>query len=180
VTGAGEEPKPVTRRNFIVWYLAGLLSAIAVVIPAGLLVYAWPKATGGKVREQNVTVTLDRPLDQLQENQALQFNSPPNTGFKMVNGGGDNYPGKVTFGAYAIRVANEIIILSVTCSHLGCSVQFDNSAHTFNCPCHGSIFNIDGQVLHGPALAPLSNLGWKLGSSLKEIVIEGYSLQGVG
>jgi Rieske Fe-S protein len=176
--GPGGTARPITRRNFIVWYLAGLLTALAVAVLAPLLVYIWP--TGSKVKKATVTVNLSQSLEQLQESQALQFNAPANFGFMMIDGGGDNYPGKVTFGAFAVRTGSQVNILSVTCSHLGCSVNYDTTAHIFGCPCHGSQFNIDGQVVHGPALAGLSHLGWKQGSSPNQIIVQGYSLQGVG
>ena len=37
------------------------------------------------------------------------------------------------------------------CPHLGCRVPFCQSAAQFQCPCHGSIYNIIGEYLHGPA-----------------------------
>jgi Rieske Fe-S protein len=161
-----------------VWYLAGLLTAFAVAILAPLVVYIWP--SGSKVKKTDVTVNLSQSLDQLQENQALQFNAPANFGFMMVDGGGSNYPGKVSFGAYAVRASNQITVLAVTCSHLGCSVSFDTTAHIFGCPCHGSEFTLDGGVARGPATAPLSHLGWKQGANPNQIIVQGYSLQGVG
>ena len=46
-------------------------------------------------------------------------------------------------------------ILEQTCTHLGCPIGWTPSSNTFNCPCHGSIFNTRGQVIGGPAPAPL-------------------------
>lgn len=44
---------------------------------------------------------------------------------------------------------------SAACSHMGCIVQFNNFEQCWDCPCHGSQFSIDGEVLAGPASAPL-------------------------
>ena len=176
-TGSGTGGPKVTRRNFIVWYLAGLLTAFAVAVIAPLLVYIWP--TDAKVKAATITVKLQTPLNKLTNQNVTQFNAPSQMGFKMVDGGGDNYPGKVTFGGYAIRLGSTILVLSVTCSHLGCSVDFETAGHYFHCPCHGSEFYINGALKHGPAQAPLSHLGWKLGGNPSEIQVEGYSLPGV-
>jgi glycine/D-amino acid oxidase-like deaminating enzyme/nitrite reductase/ring-hydroxylating ferredoxin subunit len=50
----------------------------------------------------------------------------------------------------------ELHALSAKCTHLGCVVRWNSAEHSWDCPCHGSRFNIDGGVLHGPAAAPLA------------------------
>jgi glycine/D-amino acid oxidase-like deaminating enzyme/nitrite reductase/ring-hydroxylating ferredoxin subunit len=46
--------------------------------------------------------------------------------------------------------------VSATCTHLGCLVSFDDAERCWACPCHGSRFDVDGRVLHGPAVRPLA------------------------
>jgi Rieske Fe-S protein len=43
---------------------------------------------------------------------------------------------------------------SLKCTHLGCTVGWNGEARTFDCPCHGSRFEIDGKVKKGPAKQP--------------------------
>lgn len=45
-----------------------------------------------------------------------------------------------------------LIALSPTCTHLGCQVNFNRGERSWDCPCHGSRFAVDGSVLHGPAV----------------------------
>jgi nitrite reductase/ring-hydroxylating ferredoxin subunit len=47
------------------------------------------------------------------------------------------------------------LALSRICTHLGCSVPWDEQKNQFVCPCHGSTFNLTGEVLTAPAPRPL-------------------------
>ena len=120
-------------------------------------------------------------MDAIANDDAIKFQSPPETGFVMKDGGGDNAPGKVAFAGYAAKdTSGNVNVFAVNCSHLGCSVQFSADAKQFQCPCHGSQFNIAGRVVHGPAAFPLSHLEWKQGNTPDEIIVTSYQLKGIG
>ena len=56
------------------------------------------------------------------------------------------------------RPSGELRELSATCPHLGCIVRWNAAERTWDCPCHGSRFHPEGNVLSGPTtrgLAPL-------------------------
>jgi glycine/D-amino acid oxidase-like deaminating enzyme/nitrite reductase/ring-hydroxylating ferredoxin subunit len=45
--------------------------------------------------------------------------------------------------------------VSMRCTHLGCLLRFNAAETSWDCPCHGSRFDVDGAVLEGPAVQPL-------------------------
>ena len=47
---------------------------------------------------------------------------------------------------------------SALCTHLGCVVHWNGFERCWDCPCHGSQFAPDGQVLNGPAVQPLAEV----------------------
>lgn len=49
-------------------------------------------------------------------------------------------------------------VISGVCTHLGCTVNWDNDAQQFKCPCHAGRFSEDGSVISGPPPAPLDRL----------------------
>lgn len=61
-------------------------------------------------------------------------------------------------GKWAVHRDNNGVlhVCSAVCPHLGGLVRWNASERTWDCPCHGSRFTIDGQVINGPANVPLT------------------------
>lgn len=59
------------------------------------------------------------------------------------------------FRAYVIHRQDGFRALSSVCTHLGCITRFQPGERIIVCPCHGSRFDLDGEVLAGPAARPL-------------------------
>ncbi|MGO9378426.1 MAG: ubiquinol-cytochrome c reductase iron-sulfur subunit [Dissulfurispiraceae bacterium] len=54
--------------------------------------------------------------------------------------------------------ASEVTVYSPICPHAGCYYNWNDQLRRFECPCHGSVFSIDGTVISGPAPRPLDKL----------------------
>jgi glycine/D-amino acid oxidase-like deaminating enzyme/nitrite reductase/ring-hydroxylating ferredoxin subunit len=52
--------------------------------------------------------------------------------------------------------AGRLHAVSIRCTHLGCLLRFNGAERSWDCPCHGSRFDVDGVVLEGPAVEPLA------------------------
>jgi len=56
---------------------------------------------------------------------------------------------------YVIGTAEGVYALSAVCTHLGCITRYLSDENAIACPCHGSRFDLEGNVVHGPAPRPL-------------------------
>ncbi len=53
-------------------------------------------------------------------------------------------------GAYRDE-EGEVHLVSIHCPHLGCQLEWNPDEKSWDCPCHGSRFDIEGELLDGPA-----------------------------
>jgi Rieske Fe-S protein len=45
--------------------------------------------------------------------------------------------------------------VDITCRHMGCELKWNSAEKSWDCPCHGSRFTYDGDIIEGPALKRL-------------------------
>lgn len=57
-------------------------------------------------------------------------------------------------GVYRDETGN-LHAVSLRCTHLGCLLRFNQAERSWDCPRHGSRFDVDGTVLEGPVTQPL-------------------------
>jgi Rieske Fe-S protein len=76
-------------------------------------------------------------IENLKEGQGIVLEEKKITAYKDYRGQLDTY--------------------SAVCTHLGCTVTWNNSEKSFDCPCHGSRFSPSGNVINGPANTALEH-----------------------
>lgn len=52
----------------------------------------------------------------------------------------------------------KLFVVDTTCTHMGCEVEWNSGELSWDCPCHGSRFTYEGEVLNGPAEKPLERI----------------------
>ena len=62
--------------------------------------------------------------------------------------------------------------MSAICTHLGCRVNWDAPAKQFKCPCHGGVYDREGNVVSGPPPAPLARVTVRVNPQTSEIEVE--------
>lgn len=91
----------------------------------------------------------------------LSFKQPRAVATRIVLQKPESYPpSSVTpvpeVRAWLLRDEGGLYALSAVCTHLGCTVA--HNGPSFECPCHGSAFDLHGAVISGPAERPLAHV----------------------
>ena len=141
-----EQKDSVPRRKFLFQLAAGLLGG-------GISGCAVLATYQGRLVEGRIPLEI-RELNQvLGEADAILVKAPELTGaILLMRGEG---------GAFQA--------LSARCTHLGCQVR--PARNFLTCPCHGSTFDLRGEVVRGPAQKPLQTYPVEVKSERIEIVI---------
>src|SRR6266542_3167423 len=65
--------------------------------------------------------------------------------------------------AWVVKLSDQnIVAFGPQCTHLGCAYHWDDRKSQFLCPCHSSVFSVDGKVISGPAPRPLDRYESKI------------------
>ena len=142
---AEQEIQGTTRRSFYIGAIYGLWAVISAALGLPALVYLlFPP----KVRKENEwieagdisKVAPDSPVE-------MSFRRNRVDGWKVISE-------KST--AWVVKhVDNSVIAFGPQCTHLGCAYHWEEGKNEFLCPCHSSLFGVDGKVISGPAPRPL-------------------------
>ncbi len=101
-----------------------------------------------KLAEMNARVGVDFVGDRLKPGEAGSEDDVPPGEARVVRNG------LARTGVYRDE-AGDLHAVSLRCTHLGCLLRFNAAETSWDCPCHGSRFDVDGRVLEGPAVDPL-------------------------
>jgi menaquinol-cytochrome c reductase iron-sulfur subunit len=141
-----------TRRAFLPWMIGFAASVIGLGLAAPLASYVIsPALKRRKTQWADVGPTDELQVDSPEE---LEFDSTVKDGWKTDT---------ARKAIWAVRQsADKIVVFSPICPHLGCGFRWNSGDHKFHCPCHGSVYDVGGKVLAGPAPRPLDELPSKV------------------
>ncbi|MGE5375648.1 MAG: ubiquinol-cytochrome c reductase iron-sulfur subunit [Bacteroidota bacterium] len=120
----------LTRRDFLKLVRNGFLYLSGALVLGGLLRYLDHDANPTPQTEFNLGPASNYPL-----NSQSIISEPP---------------------AMLVHTEKGFFAYSLVCTHLGCTMEKKDQG--FACPCHGSRYDEDGKVTHGPADKPLKSL----------------------
>jgi len=147
-----DPPAEATRRGFFrvaIGILGGFIGLVLGIPLVGSLL--GPAFRKKPTRWARVAVVESLPLGQP---TVVSFTNQSSEGYLRET---------VVRNVWAIRRSPaEVTVFSPICTHLGCRYDWEPNSGRFLCPCHGSLFGLDGKVLAGPAPRPLDTLPVKI------------------
>jgi len=155
-------PEP-SRRRFLknVTYGLGAATAVAVggVLVSAAIGPAMRKTPSQWVRVEQMSVFPPKKVTTVNIRYRVKdgFYTSEKTTPVMVSRGSD---------------VNRVTVFNSRCTHLGCTVHWDEGKQLYMCACHGGAFKPDGTVNAGPPPRPLDRFAFKVqdGSLFVEVV----------
>jgi cytochrome b6-f complex iron-sulfur subunit len=139
-----KKPPPMSRREFIRRSFVTSLTLFGAEFGAASLAFLWPSLRGGFGSVVDLGLSVEDIKSQIEsDNQPFYFGA----GRVYVV----PYAGEATETEYAGLVQEGLMALYQRCVHLGCRVPFCEQSQWFECPCHGSKYNLAGEWKDGPA-----------------------------
>ena len=139
-------PKPVSRRDFLRRSLLASFGVFAAQFGAATIAFLWPNLKGGFGSVINAGKLEDIKAAIAAENEPFYYGAGR---FYIVPYDG-RPSGDVDYTDEGVETEG-IMPLYQRCVHLGCRVPFCKQSQWFECPCHGSKYNLAGEYELGPA-----------------------------
>jgi menaquinol-cytochrome c reductase iron-sulfur subunit len=141
-----------TRRDFYVAAIYGMWAAIGAALGIPSLIYLFFPP---KIRQE------ERWVEAGEVNQ-LATDSPVELAYRRNRVDGWKVLSEKSTAWVVKRADNSVVAYGPQCTHLGCAYHWDESKGDFLCPCHNSLFSIDGKVIAGPAPRPLDRYATRI------------------
>ena len=135
----------VSRRRFYIGSIYAIWAAICAALGLQALVYLFFPP---KIRRESDWIDVG-DISRLTPNAPVEMTFRRNRvdGWKVISE-------KST--AWVVRQTDRsVFAFGPQCTHLGCAYHWEDGKSEFICPCHNSIFAVDGRVISGPAPRPL-------------------------
>jgi len=146
--GHAVEGRRVARRSFIRNAALGAVVIMLVEFGAGFVRFFWPNKTGAFGGAITVPASLIPAVE--------------GTPYRNVEG-----------KFYIVHTQDGLLALYWKCVHLGCTVPWIAGEGHFHCPCHGSVYEYNGNRISGPAPRPLDYMGMSVDSTGAVVVDTG-------
>ena len=134
-----------TRRSFYSAAIAGLgaLMTAALAAPAAAYLLLKPRSQ----KQSDFVPAADLSQLTVGKPEEVVFHRTRVDGWRVLNE-------KST--AWVVRKDDQnVVAFTPQCTHLACAYHWEEKDSKFFCPCHNSVFAIDGKVVSGPAPRPL-------------------------
>jgi Rieske Fe-S protein len=161
----------------LIWTVGGLFTAAVAAVAAALGGIFGPSAALAP------STRIPKRLADLVDGDVIPIQLPANWSLVTADGGGAIKAGDLAQSGFVVHTCGRTEVLAGTCSHLGCTLAYQSEQSRFDCPCHGSrydltcstgrsIFAVDGTVIHGPAKFPMAHVKWRPGAAPDEIALD--------
>lgn len=156
--GTGGQPGEIvpgydlTRRRFLGYLTGGLVAAVAALLGIPLSAYVLSPVLEQEGRRWIEAVKLkDLAVGKM---NTVRYEFQKKDGWRNI---------VQTRLAYVMAAdGTNFTAFSSSCTHLGCTVRWDDQSQEFRCPCHVGVFDSRGRVVSGPPPAPLVQLNTKV------------------
>ncbi|MDF0644648.1 MAG: ubiquinol-cytochrome c reductase iron-sulfur subunit [Nitrospira sp.] len=137
-----------TRRRFFQWATRAAAGLIGLSLAVPLVGYVMSPAFKRRAQSWVDVAALDE----------LSVGTPKQVDYVATVQ--DGYlETKTQKAVWAVKQADgQVTVFSPMCTHLGCGYHWAGGEQKFKCPCHGSVYDVTGRVVAGPAPRPLDTL----------------------
>ena len=138
------EPQQPSRRKLLGWLVAGINLAVAGTVFGPVLGFIGsPIQSRGK--KQWFPILKDKDLS-VGATREVPFILNVKDGYSVV---------KRKYTVFLHRYEDRVVAFDPACTHLGCRINWVDEKGRYLCPCHGGVFDPDGNVVSGPPPKPL-------------------------